>query len=385
MPVVVPWNRREAENRRSSFSRWRPRNPTVLALLLMIVFAGSLILGLCPLLRERGRVGLHTAWEVDCPNRPVVSDTSILVYTGTGLSWLVDARTGEATSLPNPVPANASVTECGIAWIDGGTLFFTKPDGTVRSFSVPPDSAFLTAFELDGSTWLVIAHPRRADDGTWAGDWVVSCLSMQRATWSAYFAGTPVFARWGAAGLLVGVTDLASGPASSICLLSPRTGEVLWKRSLGTGLFREKHFLPSGEILVSWSSGVAVFSSQGDTLCRYEQAGAVISASSGGSGAYVVVESLHVPRNANLIAVAADASVRWQKEISAPAMVKVSGDTVICLEKRGIRAFLADSGAEIWYYQTGRSTAWLLDSGILCWDGHTLRLLTWQFLPGLTG
>lgn len=393
MPVMVPWNRtRRAGPRGRQLlplpgprTRNTSRSPrTRVLLVLTCLFVASVLLGTIPRLRRSGGLDLEPAWEISCSRPLAISEEKILVAgagpDATQVTGLINAGTGSVSILPAPIPDDALLAETGIAWIEGQTLFFIQTDGTRTSLDVPPDTFFLTAFETAGPAWTVVTHPGLGGEGSWSGTWSLACFSPQGLRWSLNLPGTPVLARSGTAGLLVGVTDPASGPTSCIYLLSPSTGQILWSRRLGPGFFRETQFLPSGDVFVSWSSGVLVLSSRGEILCHYEPKESVISAAAGTTGIYII-EGKSDATGAHLTAVSRDARVTWQRRVSAPALVKYKQDMVLCIESHKVRAFSGHSGEEIWYYETGKGTTWLLDSGILHWDGQRLRLFPYGFYP----
>ncbi|MBE3520184.1 MAG: PQQ-binding-like beta-propeller repeat protein [Firmicutes bacterium] len=336
-------------------------------------------------LRSPGDAHLEVAWEIPFGRPLAVSDEKILVanngdHVAARSVRIVDTSTGAASTLPVPVPDHASPAGPGIAWTEGEILTFIDKDGQQATVPVPPESSPLTAFERAGSTWLVIGHPKLHGEESWSGAWTLTCRSIQGPSWSISLPGIPVLARAGTAGLLVGVTDLAVGPTSRVYLLSPDTGQVLWRMELGPGFFRETEFLPSGEILVSWSRGVTVLSFRGEHLCMYQSKGTVVSAAADAGRIYVIEARTEADSRAHLKAVSRDGCTVWQRRVSLPGAVRVRGQTVLCHQMQKVRAFSAHSGEEIWYYETGKGTTWLLDSGVLWWDGQILKLL--KYRPG---
>ncbi len=394
MPVMVPWHRTRPTSPRGRQPLPSPTSRTIstsrsprtkVLLVLTGLFLVSVLFGAIPRFRRPGLADLELAWEIPCSRPVAISDGKILIAGGgwdaTRVASVIDAGTGTVSTLPVPIPDHASLAGTGIAWIEGRTLFFIEADGTRTSLDVSPDSFLLTAFETTGLTSLVLTHPKLAGEESWSGAWSLACLSLQGQRWSRDLPGIPVLARAGTAGLLVGVTDPASGPTSCIYLLSPNTGQILWSRRLGPGFFRETEFLPSGDVFVSWSSGVLVLSARGELLRQYEPKESIISAAASATGIYVIEGKSEATGGAYLTAVPDDARATWKRRVSVPALVKVKEEVILCLERQKVRAFSGHSGEEIWYYETGKGTTWLLDSGILRWDGQKLQLLRYRFHP----
>lgn len=393
MPLMVPWHRTRPPGPRGRHLLRSPTSGTIktsrsprakVSLVLTGLFLVSALYGAISGFRRLGRADLELAWEIPCSRPVVVSDGKILLADGpdaTRVTTVIDAGTGTVSALPAPIPDRASLAGTGIAWIAGRTLFFIEADGTSTSVDLPPDSFLLTALEMDGLTSTVVTYPKLAGEESWSGAWILACHSPQGQRWSRDLPGIPVLARAGTTGLLVGVTDPASGPISCVYLLSPYTGQILWSRPLGPGFFRETGFLPSGDVFVSWSSGVLVLSSRGELLRQYEPKESIISAAASATGIYVIEGKSEVTGRAYLIGVLDDARATWKRRVSVPALVKLKEDMVLCLERRKVRAFSGHSGEEIWYYETGKGTTWLLDFGILRWDGEKLQLLRYTFDP----
>ena len=393
MPLMVPWTRSPAssphgrEHLPSSAARTTNGSRTLRTkarLILVGLFLISVLFGTTLHLRSSSEVDLEVAWEIPYGRPVAISDEKILVTSAdrdvTRAASVIDASTGTASTLPAPLPDHASLAGPGTAWIEGQTLVFIQKDGKRISLDVPPDSFFLTAFEKTGVTWLVVTHPKLPGEESWSGAWSLTCYSTQGPRWTLSFPGIPVLAKAGPPGLLVGVTAPAAGPTSCVYLLSPSTGQVLWRRDLGLGFFRETDFLSSGDVLVSWSWGVLVLSFRGEVLCEYDSKESVVSAAADASGIYVIEGRPEANGGAYLNAVSRDGRIIWQRRVRLPAAVKVKDQTVLCLETQKVRAFSGHSGEEIWYYGTGKGTTWLLDSGILRWDGQNLKLL--KYRPG---
>lgn len=393
MPVLTPWRRLRSNPNATGRPAEAPAGSGMCRTLpgLRRTFAVVLGVGLCCLagmaaalaLRAQNRVDLKVLWEFSPAHPLLITERFVLATltpenTDDAPALSIEVATGATTRIRVPTDRSLFPLTEGAAWVDNSTLVVTGLAGERTPLEVPYDSLVLGCSGKGDGIRVFLAYP--AANGTWSGYSTLGCFTPAGPAWETTLSGTPLMARQNGHNLIVGVTDLATGPVSSVYLIDYVQGVVLWTRQLGPGFLRNLKFLPDRSVLAAWTSGVLLLSPEGEILSQYTPDGRLLSADADER----FVCAVETRRNGRTFVrgLTRQGAVLWQASLAAPAVVRCFDGSVVCLAGQKVQCFSSDSGRQLWYYEVGNGTAWLLGSGILHYDGQTTRLLEYHAGPG---